>query len=90
MAQGLQSYSDATRRQRTSPQERAAWSWAGSAPLNASGQIVQWISVSGFVVFQTAASLSVFGHYLGWTITGTDVPWDLSGIAVEYDLGREW
>lgn len=99
MAQGPQSYDD---RPPTSPrgaQQRAAWAWTVNLP-NWSGSLVQWINLSGAVVgwgpFPTANSLqsplafTLYGHYVGWTISGTDLPWDLVELAVDFDMGREW
>ena len=99
MAQGQQSYDDALSTQRRIAQQQAAASWTGSAP-NWSGSLVQWVNAVGSVVgwgpfptansLQSAVSFTLYGHYVGWTISGTDLPWDLVEIAVDFDMGREW
>lgn len=55
--------------------------------VNDSGQTVTWIG-SGLI--QAVAPASTFGRYIGWTLTGNDVPWQLSGVALDVEPREEW
>ena len=73
-------------RQRFHP---AFYDYRGRGPESVTGNAVQWVPTNTGLL-QEAALCTVFGHRIGWTITGTDLSWDLSGVAIEYDAGREW
>ncbi len=55
--------------------------------LGLGNQPIVWIS-TGLVLAKQ--SVQAFGFYLGWTITGTDTPWTLQAVQMEYALRREW
>jgi len=54
---------------------------AGGVPLNfvGTGTIV-WVS-SGLQLLMNAASIGIYGHYFGFTMTGTEAPWTWSSYA---------
>ena len=55
--------------------------------INNSAQAVTWVS-QGTVLAR--ANSSQFGHYLGWTIQGSDPPYRLQAVAFEVVPTREW
>lgn len=92
MAQGPDRDENWRRRTRQHSRGQAAWLSPGQSPYQPSGLVVEWITTSADPAFQfqAPARISMFGHYIGWTISGTDLPWDLTAEAIEYTLGREW
>lgn len=65
--------------------------------LNNMGQVVTWLNnalgtvnwLSTGTVLSRANSAQ-FGHYLGWTLKGTDPPYRMQAMAFEYVPTREW
>jgi hypothetical protein len=67
--------------------------------LNNSLVVVLWTNSGANVVDWTTTLLlslvggsrvSLYGHYLGWTISGTDPPWRLGAAALEFIPRRPW
>jgi hypothetical protein len=65
--------------------------------VNASGQTVVFTNSSGQTVTFVGGGLvlpkqdaAMFGHFLGWTLYGTDAPFRLQAIQYEYVMTRDW
>ena len=55
--------------------------------LNAAGATLTLIA-NGMVLSRSVASL--YGQYIGWTISGTDAPYRIQAIQLEVVPTREW
>jgi hypothetical protein len=65
--------------------------------VNALGQVITWVNALNqeIVFVAQGRSLSrsdaaLFGHYLGWSLEGTDPPYSIQAIALEYEETRPW
>ena len=59
--------------------------WSSGSTL---GSVVGW-GPSDRQSLRVPLAFTLYGHYVGWTISGTDLPWDLVELAVDFDMGRE-
>jgi hypothetical protein len=70
-----------------------AITWIGD-----NGLVVTFIGDNGLPIIWTTAgfalaradNINLAGHYLGWRVQGQSLPFTISALALEYDVGGEW
>ena len=64
-----------------SPTNVLQFTGAGGAPLNfVGGGVIVWVG-SGIQLLMNAANIGIYGHYFGFTMSGTEAPWTWSSYA---------